>query len=275
VNVSSKHVGAAYAAAITALDSDRRARDAFRRLVLTLVPPGAALYDFGTGTGLDARFYAERGLAVGMYDADPEMAAYAAGHCQDLIAAGKVVLDRGSYADFLAGALTAERRVALITANFAPLSLIGELGPLFARLHALTSPDGQLLASVLSPCFVGDLRYRWWWTHVGRLLREGAFAVPGAHGSIIRRTVSEYARRCAPYFELIETYGGSMRVRAGPPRAWTAGAWLQTACCRYLFLRFRRRDPAHEVPGSQARAGRPKSGIRETSPCTSRPRSSS
>jgi SAM-dependent methyltransferase len=249
--VSSKHVGAAYAAAITALASDRRARDAFRRLVLSIAPPGAVLYDFGAGTGLDARFYAECGLTVGIYDADPEMCAYARRHCQDLIDAGKVTLDRGSYADFLAGTLTVERRVELVTANFAPLNLIADLPALFARLHALTSRNGQLLASVLSPCYLGDLRYRWWWTHAGRLVRDGSFAIAGAHGWIIRRTVREYARRCAPYFELVEAYGSSPRVpwrNRAAPRAWSAGAWLQAACCRYLFLRFRRSELVHEVP---------------------------
>jgi hypothetical protein len=254
--VSSKHVGAAYVAALTARASDRRARDAFRRLVLSIVPPAAALYDFGAGTGLDARFYAESGIGVGMYDADPEMSAHAARHCRDLIDAGKVSLDLGSYPDFLAGTLTADRRVALVTANFAPLSVISELAPLFARLHALTSRGGELLASVLSPCYVGDLRYRWWWAHAAGLLQAGSFALPGAHGWIIRRTVSEYARRCRPYFELVETYGGSPRVlwrsAGAAPRAWTAGAWWQAARCRYLFLRFRRCELTHEAPEASA-----------------------
>jgi hypothetical protein len=50
--------GADYVKQITALESDRRARAAFHDLVLRVAPPGAALLDFGAGTGMDARFYA-------------------------------------------------------------------------------------------------------------------------------------------------------------------------------------------------------------------------
>ena len=54
--------GAAYVEALTSLESDQRARAAFQDLVLRIARPGAALFDFGAGPGLDARLYAERGL---------------------------------------------------------------------------------------------------------------------------------------------------------------------------------------------------------------------
>ena len=62
-----------YERAMSASESDRRARSAFQQLVLSIAPAGAALYDFGAGTGIDARFYAEHGFTVGAYDVDPAM----------------------------------------------------------------------------------------------------------------------------------------------------------------------------------------------------------
>jgi 2-polyprenyl-3-methyl-5-hydroxy-6-metoxy-1,4-benzoquinol methylase len=69
---AARHIvtGAEYVEQITAGESDRRARAAFRDLVLSIAQPGATLFDFGCGTGMDARFYAERGFRVLAYDVD-------------------------------------------------------------------------------------------------------------------------------------------------------------------------------------------------------------
>ena len=56
--------GAAYVAQISARQSDRRARFAFQQLVFRIVQPGGALFDFGAGPGIDARFYAESGYTA-------------------------------------------------------------------------------------------------------------------------------------------------------------------------------------------------------------------
>jgi hypothetical protein len=58
--MSEIQAGADYVEAITALQSDRSARSAYQDLVLRIATPGAALFDFGAGPGIDARFYAER-----------------------------------------------------------------------------------------------------------------------------------------------------------------------------------------------------------------------
>jgi hypothetical protein len=63
----------------------------------------------------------------------------------------------------LARAWPVSRGADLVTSNFAPLNLIDALPELFAKFHALTAPNGRVLASVLSPNFLGDLKYRWWW----------------------------------------------------------------------------------------------------------------
>jgi len=88
------HTGAEYFKRITALESDRRIRSAFQDLVLRIAPPGASLFDFGAGPGIDARFFAERGFTIGAYDADPKMCEFFSSHCRDLIDSSRVTLER-------------------------------------------------------------------------------------------------------------------------------------------------------------------------------------
>jgi SAM-dependent methyltransferase len=244
--------GAEYVRQITALESDRQARAAFWDLVAKIAAPHAALLDFGAGTGIDARFYAERGFAVTAYDVDPEMRAYFASHCEDLIAAGRVSLESGSYQDFL-DRRRADRapRIDLVTSNFAPFNLVNDLHELFAAFHACTGPTGKVLASVLCPYFVGDARYRWWWRNAPRLWRDGRFSLPGAQAAIVRRRLSDYAAQCAPYFRLARVVPGLPARRAhsdipgGPVGHFT---WLRLLSCRFMFLLFERSGSAAADP---------------------------
>jgi SAM-dependent methyltransferase len=239
--------GAAYVREITARESDRRAREAFQQLALRSARPGSLLFDFGSGPGLDARFYAERGFMVAGYDTDPEMNRFFADYCRDLIDSGRVTLQTGPYREFLdrEGGF-GERSVNLVTANFAPLNLIENATELFARFHRLTEPDGKVLAAVLSPYFTGDMKYSWWWRNGLRLLRSGHYSIPGAQGLILRRSIREFARSARPYFTLERIHRGwpatNLRDTAGvdPDRH---GAWLHVTVCRFMFLLFRRNSP--------------------------------
>jgi hypothetical protein len=274
--------GDAYVRAITARAGDRRTRAAFQELVLEITPPGAGIYDFGAGPGLDAWLYAECGFHVGAFDVDEQMCASLALRCRGHLEQGRMVLDRGSYEQFLGSReLNAGRSAALITANFAPLCLIADLRPLFAKFHELTTADGQVLASVLSPGFIGDLRHGWWWRHAWQLWRTGSFAVVGAQAPIIRRRLHEFAKQSAPHFTLEQVYAplGALRVtrevgsssRTGGPRLRGGGlrSVLQAVSSRFLFLRFRKVPHA----GSLVAAARADGASGTIVPCT-RPASS-
>jgi SAM-dependent methyltransferase len=240
--MSEAHTGARYVEVISALPSDRLARTAFRDLVLRIVRPGGALFDFGAGPGIDARFYAERGLRVGAYDVDPGMCDYFSIHCRELIQAGQIALHTGTYPDFLASETPG---VDLVTSNFAPLNLVEDLHGLFLKFHALTAPDGKVLVSVLSPYFVGDLRYRWWWSNCRRLWREGHFAVRGAQGPVVRRRLADFAAQSAPHFALTRVFPGIPSYRDGRADGIDMSrhgstAWLRLTTCRFMFLLFER-----------------------------------
>ena len=241
--------GAAYVEAITSLESDRRVRAAFQDLVLRIARPGAAIFDFGAGPGLDARFYAERGFTVVAYDIDPKMREFFSIHCREFIETGQIELSGSGYREFLAGNDPAQRAADLVTSNFAPLNLIHDLHELFAKFHGLTRPNGHVLASVLSPYWIGDLKCPWWWRNAPRLWRDGYYLVPGPLAHTVRRRLAVYATQSAPYFTLERVFrgmaGGGIRDIGGVDL--TRGgrhAWLQLTGCQFMFLLFRKRNNA-------------------------------
>ncbi len=243
--------GAEYVSALTKRESDRLARASFCARALEITVPGNLIYDFGAGPGLDARLYAEQGRRVAAYDVDPQMCSYFSSYCADLMRAGRISLEQGDYQSFLAG-IRSRGDVDLVTANFAPLNLVGDLPELFAALAGLTNAGGRILASVLSPYHVGDLKYRWWWRNLPLLLRDGRFAVPGAQALIWRRRLAVYAAAAAPNFTLERVFAGTSPwpssasvsgVAAGAPTAW-----LTASLSRFTFLLFRK--PALQAAGA-------------------------
>ena len=205
------------------------------------------LFDFGAGPGIDARLYAERGYTVAAYDVDPQMREFFAAYCRDLIDAGRVILEGGGYGEFLARQnVGGVHGIDVVTANFAPLNLIENLHELFAKFHQLTGPGGRVLASVLSPYFVGDMKYPWWWRNSLRLWRDGHYSVQGAQAAIVRRGLANFAAESEPYFTLSRVFRGlppSGKGVAAPidvsGRAACAG--LRVSGCRFMFLLFEKR----------------------------------
>ncbi len=238
--------GEAYFRTITGNASDRRARAAFQQLVLKIARPGARLFDFGCGPGIDARFYAERGFTVEAYDVDPAMRAFFAVYCRDFIETRRIVLDHGDYREFLANdCVEGTGGIELITSNFAPLNLVPDLRELFGKFHALAAPEGRVLASVLSPYCIGDLKYRWAWRNAPRLWRDGCYTLPGPLFPSTRRTLANFAAHSAPYFELERVYRGlppkpgrdaiGVDVRRG-----IGFSWFHAITSQFMFLLFRR-----------------------------------
>ncbi len=226
-----------YVAAMSVRESDRRARAAFQALAGQLMAPSSCLLDFGCGPGIDAKWYASHGLRVLAYDVDPQMCAALAKLCAPEIASGAILPHRGSYREFLGRHVPEIRErysVELVTANFAPLNLIEDPHELFGGLHALTAPNAKFLASVLSPNFIGDMQYGWWWANRVEYLRKGHFSVAGSPFRIFRRSVADFAARAAPYFELTRALRGLPGTRP-----WSGRLALATS--QYTFLLFEKR----------------------------------
>jgi SAM-dependent methyltransferase len=238
--------GEEYFRSITARASDRRARAAFQDLVLRSVRPGARLFDFGAGPGIDARCYAERGLEVTAYDVDAGMREFFARYCREFIVSGRIVLEQADYAEFLAQRPAASAAFDLVTSNFAPLNLVPDLPALLARLHALLRPDGLVLASVLSPYCLSDYRYGWAWRNVPRLWRAGSYQLPGPRFPSTRRTLRSFAVAGAPWFTLEQVWRGlpdhSGSIGRGVAVRPGSAPWRVALTSQFMFLRFRRRQ---------------------------------
>jgi hypothetical protein len=121
-------------------------------------------------------------------------------------------------------------------ANFAPLNLVDDLRELFAKFQALTVPRGKVIASVLNPIFIGDLRHQGWWRDAPRLWRDGQLFLPGPQAPHYRRLLRHFHAVSAPGFRLSAVHGIDLR-RHGPL------AWLHAVRLRYLFLVFEKTPP--------------------------------
>ncbi|MDB6082641.1 MAG: hypothetical protein JWN43_522 [Gammaproteobacteria bacterium] len=228
------HAGDEYDAVMGAQRSDRRVRTAFRERILRLVEPGSLIFDFGSGTGLDAKFYADQGYRVYAYDVDPPMCESFRQRCAEELRQGAVVLFEGSYREFRDGAIHARpSAVDAITANFAPLSLIDEPTELFEIFHVMMKRGGRAFISVLNPYFLGDMRYGWWWSNAPGFVRRGQFAVPGEQGSIHRRSLHRWRSAAAPLFTLEGVFPGF-------PAAGTGLRHLSLSVSRFMFLQYRK-----------------------------------
>jgi SAM-dependent methyltransferase len=233
--------GAQYVEYINSLESDRLARAAFHSLVLRTASPGGALFDFGAGPGIDARFFAERGFTVTAYDVDPRMRAYFSEHCQDFIDSGRIALLDGGYREFVSSGPV--NIADLVISDFAPLNLVDDLPELFARFHALTKPGGKVIASVLNPHFIEEMRSRWWWRGVPRLWRDGELFMPGPQAPHYRRRIEHFRKVSAPHFRLTRVFAGlpsagERHSKGVDPTRRGPWGWLRIARARYMFLLF-------------------------------------
>jgi SAM-dependent methyltransferase len=227
--------GAEYVASISRRPSDLRARAAFQSLALQLVSGGARILDFGAGPGIDARFFAQHGCRVRAYEIDPRMQSYFRELCAPELASGLIELDSRAYSEFIEPPDREPAYAAdLVTANFAPLNLVDDLEKLFRRLSALTAAQGRVLASVLSPYFIGDWGYPWWWRGLPGLLRSGRLPVAGTEATISRRTPRAIADAAARHFRLIGIWPGRPARLERPVGASHPSLFFT----RYLFMAF-------------------------------------
>ena len=218
---------AGYHQIIQRSESDRRRRSQFQRIASELVAPGSCLLEFGAGTGIDAKAYAARNYRVYAYDASREMREFFADHCAKEIEAGMISLIDLDYNSLLDREHLCERRFDLVTANFAVFNLIPDHAPLFKALSGWVAADGAVLASMLSPYYFRDARYRWWWRGLRELARVGHYKVGSDEGTSYRFCLKALKRAAEPYFSLDRVISES-----SVPSLWTT---------HFMFLVFRKR----------------------------------
>lgn len=207
------HTGQQYHQFIVASQRDRRIRDKFQKMALELLPAGANVLDFGAGTGIDAKVYAANGHLTFVYEPSVAMSGFLTQYCSDEIACKTVI----------AVASPLVHKVRAVTANFAVLNHFEDHTTLFDELSRVVDPGGFVLASMLSPFYLGDARHGWWRANLTNLMKSGRYPSPG-ESRIHRFAPRVVARAAAPHFRL--------------ERLVPHGFGLATQL--YMFLLFRR-----------------------------------
>lgn len=151
-----------YDAQLAGNPHDALARKAFRDLVLTHVPKGSTILDFGCGTGLDALHYAHQGCRVLAYDNSAGMMTELKRRCRAEIGAKAIMPGALPYPDFYRF-LESWPMPDAVAANFAVLNSIRELEPLFDAFARRLAAPGWVFLSVLNPIHWSRLRTRSWW----------------------------------------------------------------------------------------------------------------
>ena len=185
------HTGEQYHQFMLASPRDRLVRDRFQKLALALLPAGAAVLDFGAGTGIDAKVYAAAGHPTFVHDPSAAMGEYLTQYCRDEIARKTIVT----------ATLPLTCTVHAVTANFAVLNHFADHTGLFEELSQVVQPGGFVLANMLNPYCLGDARYGWWRANVMNLVRHGHYAI-ASESHIHRFAPRVVARAAAPYFRL-------------------------------------------------------------------------
>lgn len=184
------HTGWAYHDFMLASARDLKVRKKFQRLARALAPPESTILDYGAGTGIDAKAFAEVGYKVLAYEPCQENRTCLAEYCREEVAGGKIVITD----------LAANDVARLVTADFAVINLIADPREVFSIFARQLGPDGRVLVSLLNPFFVGDARYSWWRENLGRLVRRGTYVVDGENGPVHRFTPRFLVRAARPAF---------------------------------------------------------------------------
>ncbi|TAM22123.1 MAG: methyltransferase domain-containing protein [Rhodanobacter sp.] len=185
------HTGEQYHEFMLASPQDQAVRARFQQLALGLLPAGAAVLDFGAGTGIDAKAYAAHGHPTFVFEPAEAMHDCLVRHCRDEIARATVV----------AVASPLACRVQAVTANFAVFNHFADHAALFEQLSCVVQHGGFVLASLLNPYCLAEARYRWWRANLVNLVCRGHYAIP-SESRIHRFAPRIVARAAAPHFRL-------------------------------------------------------------------------
>jgi len=207
------HTGEQYHQFIQTSPRDRVVRDRFQKMALDLLPTGADVLDFGAGTGIDAKVFAAKGHRTFVYEPSEAMCEYLTQYCHEEMAHKTIIKIPSPLAC----------KVQAVIANFAVLNHFSSHTLLFEELSRVVRPGGFVLASMLNPYYLGDVRYGWWRKNLLNLLLRGHYAIP-SESRIHRFVPRVVARAAAPYF----------RLERLTPRGFGLVSDL------YMFLLFRR-----------------------------------
>ena len=204
------HLAAQYDEHLMRSPYDVLARRVFRELVVRHASPGSTLLDFGCGTGLDALAYAEQGYRVLAYDNSPGMVNELRRRCQGYIESGRITPFSMEYPSFLE-CFSQWPAPNAVSANFAVLNSIHDVGPLFDVFARGLAPPGWVIASVLNPIHWTRMKAPGWWRGALRAPRGPRLHMTEPYVSYLHPVSS--LRRAAFRFHLVGRANAGSLVR--------------------------------------------------------------
>jgi SAM-dependent methyltransferase len=174
----------------------RALRECFWHRAEAELPPGSRVFDFGAGSGLDAEHLAERGRTVTAYEPSAGMLSLLRTRCAAAIAAGSVVPLGGTFAE-LEHALAGKPPFDGVVCNFAVLSMVPRLDPVFRLFGRVTRPGGRVLISIQNPWYPGDLRSRAFWKALLGFPANGVLRFHGTETGYTNHYLPSQVRRAA------------------------------------------------------------------------------
>jgi SAM-dependent methyltransferase len=151
---------------VTGNPRDRLVRRAFRELVRGHVDPGSVVLDFGSGTGLDAEWYAAQGYRVLAFDNSEAMMAVCRARCARVIAEGRVATAVRPYPS-LATTLREWPAPHAVVSNFAVLNMVEDPAAFFELVARYAAPPAWLIVSVVNPWqWPRVAEPAWWWKYL-------------------------------------------------------------------------------------------------------------
>jgi hypothetical protein len=134
------------------------------------------------------------------------MMAVLSDRCATRIASGTVIPVVGTLDD-LRAAVRGSPPFDAALCNFAVLSLIQDLRPVFRVLSGMVRPDGTLVVSVQNPWFRGDVTTRAFWGALWNLTRHGVMRYDSAEtGDVWRHLPVQVYRAARPEFRRLRGF---------------------------------------------------------------------
>ena len=141
---------------------NRIVRECFWKCAESVLPPPSRILDFGAGTGIDARHFAELGHFVAAYDNSEGMLGVLRQRCAAQIETGSVAPVGGTL-DEASAALARLAPFDAILSNFAAFSTVDDLDGVLALFARVLRKGGLVLILIQNPWDSAQLGSRTFW----------------------------------------------------------------------------------------------------------------
>ncbi|HEY3637186.1 MAG TPA: class I SAM-dependent methyltransferase [Rhizomicrobium sp.] len=200
-------------------------REAVRRELIRIFPPGGKIFEIGGGTGEDASWLSQKGFDLFLTDPSPTMVELSAKKLAGFGSRARV-MDAEDIEQFATRYL-AEDGMMFDGAfsNFAPLNCVVDLAPIGRGLARLLKPGSAAMLVLFGTCSPGEMLVECLRRRPGQALRRfGRGDVParlgGNHFVVRYHRAHELRSAMQPWFRLVRRMGIGIFVPPSAAEPW-------------------------------------------------------